>query len=1437
MKNLLNSVMLFLLLFIGQNAWGQEVVASGNLVNDGSITWSVEQTGTDGYTLNITGSGEMPDYSGLKGMPWAQCKSSNGTTTDYCSKITELNIDSRITKIGRRSFLRISKITSVTIPENCVSIGQEAFRLCIGLKEIYIPSSVTSIGMDAFSNCRNLGFIHYDARCDANTGIAFSNVAASGKIIEKSGTGDSYANVPEGWEYYTHGVQCNGGAWVAENADQTKLFFYAQNPGATVNYAGRKASGTSTNDERYHPWRVNCMNYTSLEINKNIATIAASELIGYETNGLMYGYANIQNITVESGNENFVVGDEGALYNKAKTIVYLYPAKSTATEIEIPSTVTQVRPGAFLGAMNLKSITFLGTVKTIYAYVFAYARSLNKIYFASQTAPTTYYDTSFIGVPSTGVVFAGADTEAFQTLTTTIGSNWTFDGETYGPVKSYISDGTLYVVGKGEYTTSSSNADWYSQRSSIKKIVVKEGITYIGSSAFANCSNVTEATLNNNGKIGYSAFKDCSALTRVNIGGGVSNFDYCYTPLNAWHYTETVDAFPFEGCSKLTTINVTDLASYCPVSNLKYLTDSEYGTASVKTLMVKGVTHPSTSELVIPEGVDSISQAAFRYFSNVTKIKFPSSLKTIVNDNFYGHTYLTEITVPSTVSYVGGSAFYGCTSLKTATLNNNGNIYYSAFSGCTALQTVTLNNNGKIGSSAFKDCSALTRVNIGGGVSDFDYSCYQNKPGYGWTDVDAFPFEGCSKLATINVTDLASYCPVSNLKYLTDSEYGTASVKTLMVKGVTHPSTSELVIPEGVDSISQAAFRYFSNVTKIKFPSSLKTIVNDNFYGHTYLTEITVPSTVSYVGGSAFYGCTSLKTATLNNNGNIYYSAFSGCTALQTVTLNNNGKIGSSAFKDCSALTRVNIGGGVSDFDYSCYQNKPGYGWTDVDAFPFAGCSKLATINVTDLVSFNNNLNIKYLTDGEYGTAEKKTLMINGEGVWGDEILYLPEEITSYNNSALRYFSNVQRISLPSTMTTVSGFNDHSYLTHVTLSSKVESVTKNAFANCSNLKRIVCLATTCPSTTGSIATEPSSITLKVPYGTASLYKAADVWKEFNVEGGKQYVYDINIDVLQSVKLSNLHNILTTEKALSWNSSNTAVATVSDGVVTGTNFVYDGSTLQPAKYVKITAELEDGDSYFCGVHVSPKEVALTDGSAYRLATDLEAEKISYTRSFSDKVVGKWQCFYVPFDIEITDELLKDFDFAKLYMVSYIDANDNGEIEDGEPLRMTFNKFSAGRTLHANMPYFVRVKSAGTKTIEVTNAVLKAAENGSVNCSTTEHEYTLVGIYEPTYMQGRYGMSTSGAFTYITSSTTKLGANRWYMEITSRTGKGAEMENYARPIEIYVDGEEETTGISAIDDKVSDSQNGKIYTLDGRQVTDFETLPSGIYIINGKKVFKK
>ena len=99
---------------------------------------------------------------------------------------------------------------------------------------------MTSIGTGAFNNCISLSLIHYDARCTANTGITFSNVASTGKIIEKSGTTTSYAKVPSGWEYYIHGVKCYGGAWVAENSGQTKLFFYSKTSGAKVDYASTK---------------------------------------------------------------------------------------------------------------------------------------------------------------------------------------------------------------------------------------------------------------------------------------------------------------------------------------------------------------------------------------------------------------------------------------------------------------------------------------------------------------------------------------------------------------------------------------------------------------------------------------------------------------------------------------------------------------------------------------------------------------------------------------------------------------------------------------------------------------------------------------------------------------------------------------------------------------------------------------------------------------------------------------------------------------------------------------------------------------------------------------------------------------------------------------------------------------------------------------------
>ena len=1214
MKHLLHSFMLFLCLFIWQNAWGQTVLASGSLTS--KITWSLEQTGSaDSLTLRLTGSGEMPDFTSYTDMPWEAVTVSG--VTYHRTQITELILSSRITKIGNYAF-NATSISSVNIPRRCTTIGNYAFYHCNELTEIFIPESVTAIGGVAFAGCSKLSLVHYDGRCTNETVFSCAN-GTNGKIIEKEETGTSCTIVPAGWEYYTHGEQGNYTGWTAESGtgNDRKLFFYGQGAGRTVGFA---ESETTQN-----PYKLNCEKYTSLEINRNVRYID-SHFCGYGDND---GFTNIKTITVESGNPYFVVGEEGALYDIAKTKLYFYPAASTATHIDIPSTVTNIDRYAFLHAENLQSVKFLGTVDRIELRAFAYATSLRCLSFATGTAPSYYSPRAFEGVPTEGVVLAKANTDAFTTFTSSIGSNWTFG---VGSTGSYISsDGTLYVDGEGAYTTPSSSANWYSQRSSIKKIVVGEGITNIGSRAFENCSNVTEVTLNNNGYIDYYAFLNCSALTRVNIGSGVTGFkSSSYFDTDTGKY---VDRYPFSYCSKLATVNTTDLKAYCSISGLEYLINSDYGTPSNKTLMVNGVAHSATSQLVIPEGVTSISKYAL-HFSNVTKIKIPSTLNRITDNNFENHTYLTEITVPSFVASIGNYAFKGCTSLQTATINNNGNIGYNAFQSCTSLQTVTLNNNGNI-------------------------------------------------------------------------------------------------------------------------------------------------------GNEAFYGCTSLQTVTLNNNGYIDYSAF----------------------LYCYALTRVNIGSGVTGFK--------GYSYIDPDTgnyvywYPFSYCSKLATVNTTDLAKFCSISNIEYLTNNDYGTAKNKTLLINGVAHSSTSELVIPEGVTSISKCAFYGFTNLSKIKIPSTAT---------------------SVGSNAFSACTNLERIICLATTCPSTYASIATYPGDITLKVPRGTASLYRAADVWKDFNVVEGELKTEDWTM-------LTHTNRVLdiSEQRVVSWSVSDEDVVFRNGTTVYPYNFAYDGTTENPYKMATITAELDNGDLYVCNIKVYPRVVMLTDGIAYKNTEDIDVENISYTRTFN-ATAGKWQCLYVPFDIEVTDDLLEDFDFAKLYMVSYHDANNNGEIEDNEPLRMVFSRIYAGKTLHANMPYYIRSKSSGKKTIEVTNTTLKAAANGSVNCSTTEHEYTLVGIYNTTNINGRYTMASDGTFSYYTKDT-NLKANRWYMEVTSRTGSGVDLENYARPIEIVVEGDEETTGIADLEDKASDPKNNKIYTLDGRQVTDYDTLPSGIYIINGKKIFKK
>ena len=639
-------------------------------------------------------------------------------------------------------------------------------------------------------------------------------------------------------------------------------------------------------------------------------------------------------------------------------------------------------------------------------------------------------------------------------------------------------------------------------------------------------------------------------------------------------------------------------------------------------------------------------------------------------------------------------------------------------------------------------------------------------------------------------------------------------------------------------STSASWYSNRNSITKIVVENGVTNIGNNAFSGCSKVTEATL-NNKGMIAQYAFKNCTALKYVTINNTEvvYVYHDAFTGCTALTTVTLNNAQTrnpgviyIDDEAFMTCTNLTRVNIAG----------KGKIGFGFpTDTGVRPFKGCSKLSVVNIEDLLSFlNTSEGMLLLSDSKYGTAEEKTLMIKGSTVSSTSELVIPEKVYASHGRFFRTFKNVTKIKLPSTVTTIpeNDFAGNKYLKEITLPTTLTSVGSGAFSNCPNLERIVCPAVTPPTVTKSIVDNPSAVTLKVMYGYYGIYKNASIWKDFYVINGNYYKQNTtNLNTLSSVNLN--YKLLSSVKVFSWSSLNTSVATVnSNGVATTVNYVYTGTTADPYKTVTIRGLADNADVYEFPITVVPREAALTDGYAYKNTKKFIAEKISYTRTYAAKYAGNLQCFYVPFDVEVTDKLLENFTFYKLYMVSQKDENGNGEIEEDEPLVMLLTKIPAGQVMKANKPYYIRPKAASTLTVTAKNTTLQAAEKVTVACSTMEKEYSLTGVYETTNIKGYYTMSAKGNFSYYTQNT-NLGPFRWYMSVIDRMADGEENENYARPIEILIDGEDDTTGIIALENKASAPKNDKIYTLDGRQVTDFETLPSGIYIVNGKKVYKK
>ena len=432
---------------------------------------------------------------------------------------------------------------------------------------------------------------------------------------------------------------------------------------------------------------------------------------------------------------------------------HLYSDENTEiTDLVIPEGVTSIGKYAFNGCSSLMSVTIPSSVTSIGNDAFNGCTGLTNVDILE-------------GVTSIGAAaFQGCSGLTSVTIppsVTSIGNN-AFNGCT-GLTKVIVPDLTAWcaISFGNEYA----NPLYYAKHlysddnTEITNLVIPEGVTSIGSSAFYDCSGLTSVTIPSSvTSIGDYAFDKCSGLTNVTISSNVilskdytadSNIKHIFgsqvkeyiigdgvtsigkyafwncaglTSVTIRSSVTTIGKYAFSNCTGLTKVIVPDIAAWCGIyfsnnsANPLYYAKHIYSDENTEII-----------DLTIPESVTSICFAAFWNCSSLKSVTFPSGLQSINESAFKGCSNITDLklnceTIEDWFADIK-------TSVKILTIGEGTTtISDSAFEGFSVLTTVSLGSNvSNIGANAFANLSKLE-----------DVYCYAIR----YPRVDASTFQG-----------------------------------------------------------------------------------------------------------------------------------------------------------------------------------------------------------------------------------------------------------------------------------------------------------------------------------------------------------------------------------------------------------------------------------------------------------------------------------------------------------------------------------------------------------------------------------------------------------------------------------------------------------------------------------------------------------------------
>ena len=427
-----------------------------------------------------------------------------------------------------------------------------------------------------------------------------------------------------------------------------------------------------------------------------------------------------------------------------------------------------------------------------------------------------------------------------------------------------------------------------------------------------------------------------------------------------------------------------------------YVDESTGITYSGDRKTVVSVSPDAPSPVVIPEGVTTIGEGAFKGCDKITSVALPSTLTTIEKEAFTG-SGLTTVQIPDNVTTIGEGAFKDCDELETVVLGKGlEEVDQTAFEGCESLgksmypetlgkspfpstvpavpydpkDELTVDENGYI-TAAVKDEKGnvvgkklvSVPVTAGTGTGDGDEGDGTFTLPTDVTEIGPGAFTGCD-----NIT--------------------------------------KLVLPEGSEltGIGEGAFEGCTNLTSVDLSgSNTLTEIGENAFKGTKITEIELPESLEKIGGGAFEGTDLTSVKIPDNVTEIGEGAFKGCTELETVVLGTGLKeVGEDAFEGCENLGK------------SLYPETLGKSpFPDtVPAVPYDPEDELEIDPETGIVTAP-------VKDEDGHIVGKKLVLVpttagNGEGEGEEKGTFtLPEGITEIGSGAFTGCDNIEKVIVP----------------------------------------------------------------------------------------------------------------------------------------------------------------------------------------------------------------------------------------------------------------------------------------------------------------------------------------------------------------------------------------------------------------------------------------